>query len=205
MHRSLVLAATFLTLSCSDSTAPTSSDSPLAALIPIDFEQYPGPDGMLGTRDDVRLPGCPGNTGTCVVTSLSNEFESVGVMFENWFVTYQHGDNPNNFSNNNHRACAGSDPQPLVRLRVPIFGVAVTSLATWPVRLDAFDTDGALIGSSFLPHPNPGCLGSCPQVHGIVVFDSTVPIASFRLTNVSPGGEFTGGCVDNLILRPSQN
>lgn len=198
--------------SCSDDAATTLPEMG-AADIAIDFERLPGPDGRLGTVDDAPMPGCPSNVG-CIVMVLSTEFESPGIAFVNWPVTFEpRATSAGNVLTNNHTVnyLSGIEPRPEVRLSIPVYGITVTSLSVWSLRLAAFDTDGALIGSTSMPHPNPGCQGdgaSCPQIHGTIVLESRVPIARFYIETEEPspvlrtngGQSFKGVALDNLIF-----
>ena len=87
---------------------------------------------------------------------------------------------------------------------MPVYGVAATSWNVWPVRMEAFASDGSLLGNTVLPHPNPGCSVRYPQVHGVAVFDAVTPIASVRLVSLTDEGEDVGGCYDDLALRLSE-
>jgi len=207
-----VTALSLFVLSCGDSTSPSSPDI-AAGEIAINFETLPGPDGRLGTGDDIPMPGCPGAAG-CLVTTLSNEFASMGVTFVNWPVFFEpRAVSAGNVQTNNHTVTYGSgaEPRPEVRLSVPVYRVSLTSFSVWSLRLDLFDTNGVSIGSTSLPHPNPGCPTSCDQVHGTVVVTSQVRIASFSLeterqspVNHADGGQtYYAVSVDNLVLGTS--
>jgi hypothetical protein len=50
-------------------------------IVLIDFESFPGPDGILGTEDDEPAPDCfgPGSINICF--RLSSEFQTMGLTF----------------------------------------------------------------------------------------------------------------------------
>jgi len=190
-----------------DESAATSPDF-IASDIEIDFERLPGPDGALWTADDIPMPGCPGNRG-CLVTTLSDEFESVGITFVNWHVFFEpRATSAGNNLTNNHTVGVGLDSDQRaraeVRLSVPVYGVTITSFSVGSLRLLLLGAAGERLGSADLPHPNPGCRsGPCPQVHGTIVVDSKVPIGSFRLEPLTAQDGLTRDVhisVDNLTL-----
>ena len=63
----MVAASTFLAVSAAALAASGSAR--------IDFERFPGPDGVLGSADDVAAPACS------FCGPLSNEFSSMGIQF----------------------------------------------------------------------------------------------------------------------------
>ncbi len=70
MRKVAVVAYTFLVAAFAPAMAADGS-------LFIDFEQFPGPDGILGTPDGIRAPSCP--SGFC--GPLSNEFSSIRITF----------------------------------------------------------------------------------------------------------------------------
>jgi hypothetical protein len=109
----------------------------------VDFESFPGPDGVLGTADD--LPSYPGS-----IIPLSNEFSAIGLNFDRGTLfkdAFYDGDPENHFL---------SSSNPIGRFSVPVFGISIESFSHWTARLNAFDIDGLLIDSVALVHQIDG-------------------------------------------------
>lgn len=197
--RTTLVAAVSLCVSCSGD----SSTSPDAAsdAISIGFDRFPGSDGILGTADDVTLPACDHPVQGCILVTLTDEYHTIGVDFVNWTVHFN--------SRYGHYVNYGSgiQPTPRVVFSRPVYGISVTSYSIWSLRLTTRDALGNTLHDILLPHPNEGCLTTCPEIHGTVQADSRVPIHDFAIETVrqSPvesgaGLTFKSVALDNLVV-----
>lgn len=133
-----------------------------AAPLTIDFESFPGADGVLGTADD---------TTSGFFTPLSDQFAALGVVF-NSGTLFQYSFFDGNL--NNHFL---SSTQPNVSFTVPVYGISIDSRSYWNATLSAFDALGNVIASSTLINPDQGgsplagtlSLTSTQRIHGFAV------------------------------------
>ncbi len=157
----------------------------------IDFETFPGPDGVFGTPDDIPSPPCPG--GIC--SNLTSEFSSFGMTFTSGTLgtlPLFPGAPPTN-----HYLTASPPDATFSR---PVTGISITSDSVWTATLYALDSGGAVLASDTLTHPSPGT----SFFLGTLSVSTTQPIARFT---VLPAGCVIGGpCnpilnLDNLVLK----
>jgi hypothetical protein len=104
----------------------------------IDFESFPGPDGLFGTADDEPAPPCP----LTVCASLSSEYASLGLAFTSG-VLGQADLFPGAGAANHFVTSSPLD----VSLSKDTFFVSVDSYSVWTAVLWAFDARGQLIGT----------------------------------------------------------
>jgi hypothetical protein len=134
----------------------------------IDFESFPGPDGLLGTADDQPAPPCP--QGIC--GPLSSEYASLGLVFTSG--TLGQGDLFPGTGVANHFVTSS----PLdVTLSKDTFSVTIDSYSYWTAVLWAFDARGQLIGTKTLQNPTPGVA----PVSGTLSLISDQPIRRFTV------------------------
>lgn len=126
--------------------APVLGQASTAPLL-IDFESFPGPDGVLGTADDVPPLSCP--DGFC--GALSSEYAGLGLLFTSGGLG-QGGLFPDTGADNHFVTSSPLD----VTLSKDAFSVSIDSYSFWPAVLWAFDAQGRLIGTTTLAHPHPG-------------------------------------------------
>jgi len=160
--------------------------------VTIDFETFPGPDGILGTADDVTPPTGPENSP---VLGLSNEFASVGVIF----------DQASLFFGPAFGAAPGfgsyylSSVPVQATLTVPVFGIEITSYSNWNAKLTAFDFNDRILAVANLWHPNPGPSKALGTLH----LSTNQPIARFTVIEQSGNGSLILN-LDSLVLKTGQ-
>jgi len=157
----------------------------------IDFEQFPGPDGVIGTTDDIPAPPCP--SGICLIPL--NQFASMGVTFTRGTL-FQGSFFPGTASTNHF---ISSTPPDATFTRL-VTGITITSYSFWTATLYALDANGNIIATNTLTNPNAGSL----LLLGTLSVSTSQPIARFT---VLPAGCQVGGSrcdpilnLDNLTL-----
>lgn len=170
---------------------------PRPSLITIDFESYPGPDGRLGTADDVTPPSsCSGGSGGCPVAGLSNQWAAVGVTFSRGSLFYAASGFPGAGFGNYYVSS-----QPMEgSFSVPVYGIAITSYSKWNAKLTAYDGNGRILGIANLWHPAPGTGG--PWHRGTLRLCTTEPIAKFAVIEESGNASLILN-LDSLVLTTS--
>ncbi len=166
--------------------------------VTIDFESYPGPDGRLGTADDVTPPTCPGpGPGGCPVAGLSNQWASVGVTFSRGSLFQAAQGFPGAGFGNYYLSS-----QPVEgSFSTPVYGVAITSYSKWNAKLTALDGNNRVLGVSHLWHPAPGTQG--PWHRGTLRVCSSEPIARFTIIEESGNASLILN-LDRLELTTSE-
>jgi hypothetical protein len=152
--------------------------------IEIDFESTPGPDGKLGTADDVATPACPLICGGAVPLDA---FAVTGVTLTAMPLFYDPGFYAPFDAHYVSGGMAGT-------FSVPVYEVALDAYSSWSIQLDAFDDADNLIAGTTRVHPNPG---SGPQFSTVRV-TSQAPIESFAAFAVDPDGPGGSGPIANL-------
>ncbi len=160
-----------------------------AATITIDFESFPGPDGLLGTPDDVPAPAC--DLGICY--ELSDEYASAGVTFTSGTL-FQGGFFPQSSPQNHF--ISSSPPDAL--LSRAVHEITIDSYSVWDAVLYGLDDLDQVIAADLLVNPDPGSF-----FFGRLRISSTEPIR--RFTVLAAGCEIGGPCdqilnLDNLVL-----
>ncbi len=158
----------------------------------IDFEAFPGPDGIIGTADDVPAPShCP--SGVC--GPLSNEFSSMGITFTRGTL-FEGSLFPSPAPTNHYISSTPPDAN-LYRL---VTGISITSYSFWTATLYALDENNNVIASDTLTNPNAGS----SFLLGTLSVSANRPIRRFT---VLPAGCQIGASpcdpilnLDNLIL-----
>jgi hypothetical protein len=141
------------------------SASALAGTIAVDFEHFPGPDGRLGTADDV-------SSGNVFLMPLRDEYASLGLRFTQ-ATLFQAG-----FFDGNAANHFLSSTQPVAQFSMPVYGISIQSNSFWDATLTAFGIDGQVVASAVLANPNSG---STP-LFGQLSLSSNVPIYGFSVT-----------------------
>ncbi len=133
--------------------------------IVIDFEKFPGPDGLLGTADDISAPVCPG-----FCRSLQNEYAPLGVNLQGtlfqapWFPGRPAG---------NHLISS----TPLRgTFSIPVYQIAITSYSVHRATLYAYTSDDRVLVSQSTSRPEAGSF----QLATLRVASAT-PIAKFAV------------------------
>ena len=161
----------------------------------IDFETFPGPDGVFGTPDDVPAPPCPG----IICGGLTNQFSSFGMTFTRGTLgqafLFPGAPATNHFIT--------SSPPDATFTR-SVGGISIRSMSVWTATLYALDAQGAVIASDTLVHPNPG---ASQFFLGTLSVTTTQPIA--RFTVLAAGCSIGGPCnpilnLDDLTLTELQ-
>ncbi len=151
----------------------------------IDFEHYPGPDGKLGTSDDVAPPTSWINP--------SNQWASVGVVFTKGTIVY----NPQGLG-----AQAGFGAYYLSSLpvegnfSVPVFGIEITSYSMWNAKLTAYDASNRVLALANLWAPG-GVF-----YRGTLRLRTSEPIAKFAVIEQSENANLMLN-LDYLVLTTS--
>jgi hypothetical protein len=137
-----------------------------AAAIVVDFEASPGPDGLVGTGDDIPTPS------PCIACrSLSAlGFGAIGVDFTSG--TLFDGNLFPNRGPNNHYS---SSSVPDATFSVPVYGISVNSYSVWTLTLYALDSSGAILASDTFINPT----GEFALAR--LAVSSSVPIARFTV------------------------
>jgi hypothetical protein len=165
------------------------------AQVTIDFERFPGPDGILGTADDT-FPVCnvPVNS-PC--EPLGSHFASMGITFTSGEI-FQGGFFPGSSLSNHY---VSSSP-PDATFSVPISGISITSFSFWTATLYALDEADNVIASNTLSNPNAGS----GFFLGTLSVSANRPIR--RFTVLAAGCQIGSPCdqilnLDNLVLTPA--
>jgi len=110
-----------------------------AAPVLIDFETSPGPDGVLGTSDDIATPA------PCVacLPLAALGYDAVGVHFTSGAL-FADGLFPNHGAGNHY----SSSSVPDATLSIPVYGISLSSYSVWSLTLYGFDAAGTLLASS---------------------------------------------------------
>jgi hypothetical protein len=149
-------------------------------VVRIDFESYPGPDGKLGTPDDVPAPSGPGGgPGGGPIAGLSNQWATVGVTFSRGSLFYAAQGFPGAGFGNHYLSSIPVEGS----FAIPVYGIAITSYSKWNAKLTAFDGNGRILGISNLWHPAPGAQG--PWHRGTLRVCTSEPIARFTIIEES--------------------
>lgn len=171
--------------------ASVARSTPTDTSVTINFERFPGPDGMLGTADDT-FPACDLN-GICEL--LGSQFADMGITFTSGLLE-QSGLFPGSSSLNHF---VSSSP-PDATFSVPVTGISITSYSVWTATLYALDEANNVIASSTLTNPNAGS----SFFLGTLTVSTSLPIRRFT---VLPAGCQIGesGCgpilnLDDLVL-----
>jgi hypothetical protein len=156
--------------------------------VPIDFEQFPGPDGIIGTSDDIPAPPC-GGPSPALCFNLSNEFSSMGITFSSGSL-FQGSFFPGTTPTNHFLSSSITDAS-FSRL---VTGVSITSYSVWTATLYALDENNNVIASNTLTNPNAGS----SFFLGALSVSSSRPIRRFV---VLPAGCQIGAGQCNPILN----
>ena len=151
-------AATFVTI-LGIAAVPAEAGS-----IVIDFEHFPGPDGVLGTADDV-----PSVSG-----AIDTQFSTLGITFvPHGLIAFALF--PGTTSSNHYLSDSNSLPLDAT-LSVPVFGVSIQSYSVWTETLYAFDAGNNILASNTLT------VGPCCSfLFGTLSVTTNQPISSFAV------------------------
>lgn len=153
--------------------------------VTIDFERFPGPDGMLGNGDDT-FPACDVN-GICEL--LGSQFASMGILFTSGLLeqgAFFPGSSPSNHF-------VSSSP-PDATFSMPVTGISITSYSVWTATLYALDESNNVIASNTLTNPNAGS----SFFLGTLTVSTSIPIRRFT---VLPAGCQIGESFCSPILN----
>ena len=154
-----------------------------AAPIAITFEVFPGPDGIIGTADDIPAPNQ-------FLTPLNTQFSSLGLTFTQGSLL--HG----SFFDGNALNHFISSTNPIGTLSTPVFGISIQSNSFWNATLTAFDASNHVLATDVLINPNAGT----SSLFGSLSVITTQPIRSFSI--LPPlSNEILN--LDNLVLTTS--
>jgi len=170
-------------------------NQPIASgLVTIDFEHYPGPDGILGTADDIPMPTDCNlfGTGSGICAVLTTQYASVGVSFNPDAEVEFLGNGTDPFFNNNHFL---SLTPPGITFSIPVYHVSIQSKSVWTATLTAYDSSNNVLATSVLPNPNG--IQSGTFVFGTLAVSSSTPIARVTLSGGGSGAILN---LDNLVF-----
>lgn len=164
-----------------------------AASIVITLEAYPGPDGVLGTADDVAAPNAPNCGVFCFFGLLRNQFSDIGVVFSSGTL-FQGVLFPNSTASNHFISSSPPD----ATFSIPVYGISVESYSGWSAALYGFDSSNQLIATDILINPHPGT-----ALFGTLSISTAQPISRFAVRPESCG--IVGDCtlilnLDNITL-----
>ena len=157
----------------------------------IDFESFPGPDGVLGTVDDEPAQIPPELGGGPL--RIEDPFADLGIhittsLFQGaWF--------PNRPATNHYISFTEFE----ITFDQPVHLVGIDSFSFWTVEMRAFDATGNEIDAATALHPNP----SSAAFEATIVVSSETPIARVTIdpADGGPGGEILN--LDDLVVDPS--
>ncbi len=156
---------------------PVDPPPPPPARIVIDFEASPGPDGKLGTRDDIPTPS---PCDLCRPLSVLG-YDAMGVNFTSGQLTAGNLFPPSPGHGPNNHFSTSSVPD--ATFSVPVFRINLTSYSVWNLTLYAFDASGAILDADTFVNPggpfNPN--GSLNFALAQMEVSSPVPIARFTV------------------------
>ncbi|MEM1203118.1 MAG: hypothetical protein AAGN66_07800 [Acidobacteriota bacterium] len=112
----------------------------------LDFETFPGPDGQLGTGDDVPTPDC--SVQPCAV---ADAYAALGLDFT--VGTLLQGDTFPGTGPGNHYL---SSSPPDVAVTPDVYGVSIRSHSRWTAVLYVLDADGGVLATDTLVNPSAG-------------------------------------------------
>jgi hypothetical protein len=151
-----------------------------AGQVTIDFEHTPGPDGKLGTADDVPMPNA-------FLQSLRDQFAPLGLTFTQGSLlqtSFFDGNASNHFI---------SSTLPVALLSMPLTGIGIESYSYWNATLVAYGIDGQVVASDRLLNPTNGSA----FYRGELSVTSSQPIYGFAVTADDPNYILN---LDNLVL-----
>ena len=96
----------------------------------IDFESFPGPDGLLGTADDVSAPDT-------FFTPLTTQYSSLGLNFE-LGALFQ-------FDRGGNHLLYGT--WPIATFSLPVHELYIDNRSFWDVFLTGYDIDGNVVAT----------------------------------------------------------
>jgi hypothetical protein len=164
------------------------SSSAFANTIYIDFESLPGPDGMLGTADDIATPNQ-------FLNDLANLYSSVGVNFSQGSLlqaAFYDGNPLNHFI---------SSTNPIGSFSVPVFGISIQSKSYWTATLIGYDEYGNVLAQDRLFNPNAGIpQQGFPPLFGTLSINSSQRIFGFSILPDQPNYILN---LDQLTLNTS--
>lgn len=158
--------------------------SAFAAPVLIDFETYPGVDGILGTADDVVA-------GTDFLVPLSTQYTPMGLTFLQGSLmrtSFLDGNPANHFI---------SSTNPIATLSVPVFGLSIASKSYWDAYMTAYNAAGDVIGHAALINTNSGSA----FLKGVLSLTTTQAIARFSILPTNSNHILN---LDNLVLEVGQ-
>jgi hypothetical protein len=153
----------------------------------IDFEHVPGPDGVLGTADDVP-------TASVYLQPLAQQYAALGLSFTQGTLlqdSFYDGNPANHFI---------SSTYPIALLSNPVTAIGIDSNSYWDVNLVAYDKNGNTIASALLANPNAGsaslrghvALTSAQDIYGFAIYaddrNHILNLDNLELTFAGPAG-----------------
>jgi len=135
-----------------------------AGTISINFETLPGPDGVLGTADDIP-------TANTFLQPLGNLYTSIGLNFEQGSLLQ--GD----FFDGNPANHFISSTNPIGDFSIPVFGISIQSHSLWNATLTAYNAKGEVIATDTLLDAAPGST----WMSGTLAVTTAEPIARFSV------------------------
>jgi hypothetical protein len=160
----------------------------LAGSIAIDFEAFPGPDGVLGTADDIPTLNCGG--GFCSAGTLGNNFSTMGIQFSTGSL-FQGSLFPGTLSSNHFISSSPPD----ATFSFPVFGISILSYSFWTDVLYALDSSNNVIGTNTLTNPSSGL----SSFLGTLSLSTAQPVARFTVLPSGCSIGATGGACNEIL------
>ena len=165
--------------------------------VSIDFEAFPGPDGILGTIDDIPTPSCGGGV-LSICGPIGDSFSTMGMKFATGTL-FQGSLSPGSADSNHY---VSSTP-PDATFAFPVYGISILSYSYWSDVLYALDSSNTVIATDTLTSPTVGSAFFL----GTLSLETTQPISRFTVLpdGCSIGATRVGACdeivnLDNLVL-----
>lgn len=164
--------------------------------VSIDFEAFPGPDGILGTIDDIPTPSCGGGV-LSICGPIGDSFSTMGMKFATGTL-FQGSLFPGSADSNHY---VSSTP-PDATFAFPVYGLSIVSYSYWSDVLYALDSSNTVIATDTLTSPTVGSAFFL----GTLSLETTQPISRFTVLPAGCSiGATRGACdeilnLDNLVL-----
>jgi len=160
-----------------------------AGTITISFEAFPGPDGVLGTNDDVPAPNC-GGTVISICGPVGNDFSTMGIQFSSGAL-FQGPLFPGTTSSNHFISSSPPD----ATFAFPVYGISILSYSVWSDVLYAVDSSNRVIATNTLINPNSGS----SFFLGTLTLSTAEPINRFTVLPFGCSIYDTGGACEDIL------
>ena len=171
--RQIAAVACFVSLAAAEPTIAAGQS------VLIDFEHFPGPDGIIGTADDIPAPPCSGPS-PAICFNLSNEFSSMGLTFTSGTL-FQGGNLFPGSAPTNHFLSSSITDASFSGL---VTGVSIRSYSGWTATLYALDENSNVIVSSTTAGVGTLSVSSSRPIRRFVVLPAGCQIGSNNCSQI---------------------